>query len=101
MRYTVSAEEGVHLGESDTTAATLQNVLTILTTRQGSIPMYRDFGLPQRFLDKPVNMAAPIALVEVKEAVEAFEPRAEVISVTFTQDGRGQLIPTVEVDIRE
>lgn len=38
---------------------------------------------------------------EIKEAVEEFEPRAEVLNVTFAEDPLtpGKLIPTVEVDI--
>lgn len=38
---------------------------------------------------------------EVKEAVEEYEPRAEVVNVTFAADRNapGRLIPTVEVNI--
>ena len=65
--------------------------------------MYRHFGLPQNFLDKPIPVAKPMLFAEVKEAVEEFEPRAEVVGISFSEDwgSPGTLIPTVEVEIRE
>lgn len=56
-----------------------------------------------KFLDKPVHIAKPIIVSEVKEAIEDFEPRAEFIEVTFQEDAStpGRLIPTVEVEIHE
>ena len=59
------------------------------------------FGLPQKFVDKPLPVAMPMMYSEVKEAVEEYEPRAEVVNVTFAADRNapGRLIPTVEVNI--
>ncbi len=101
MAYTVSAASEIRLGVTDTVEAVLQNVSMILRTRQGSVPMYRRFGLPQAFLDRPAAAAAPIALNEIKEAIEEFEPRATVLSVSFQSDNTGRLFPIVEVDIIE
>ena len=72
MGYKVSAADLRHirLSEADTVAAILQNVAVILATRQGSSPLYRHFGLPQNFLDKPIPVAKPMLFAEVKEAVE-------------------------------
>ena len=46
-------------------------------------------------------VAMPMMYSEVKEAVEEYEPRAEVVNVTFAADRNapGRLIPTVEVNI--
>ena len=43
----------------------------------------------------------PMMYSEVKEAVEEYEPRAEVVNVTFAADRNapGRLIPYVEVNI--
>lgn len=105
MRYKVTAADltRIRLNESDTATSVLQNIAIILSTRQGSVPLYRGFGLPMRFLDKPVHIAKPIIVSEVKEAIEDFEPRAEFIDVTFQEDASapGRLIPTVEVEIHE
>lgn len=105
MAYKVSAADLQHirLSEADTTASILQNVAVILATKQGTSPLYREFGLPQNFVDKPMPVAKPLIFAEVKEAVEKFEPRAEVVGISFAEDksSPGTLIPTVEVEIRE
>ena len=97
---TVNLNEVV-LGEDDNVRAVLQNVQSIIKTRQGSIPMYREFGLPMRFLDKPMPIAQQICLVEVREAIDAFEPRAELVNVSFDDSNaqHGVMIPVVEVNI--
>ena len=62
MRYKVTAADltRVRLNESDTVTSVLQNIAIILSTRQGSVPLYREFGLPMRFLDKPIQIAKPM-----------------------------------------
>ena len=105
MSYNVSAKDlhGIRLNESDTVASVLQNISIVLSTWQGSVPLYRQFGLSRSFIDKPTPVAKPMLYAAVKEAIEEFEPRAEVINVTFREDGSapGRLIPTVEVNIIE
>ena len=105
MTYKVSAADLQHirLNETDEVASILQNVAIILATRQGTTPLYRQFGLPQRFVDKPIPVAKPMLYSEVKEAVDEYEPRAEVVGISFEEDKSmpGKLIPTVEVKIRE
>ena len=97
MSYKVTASDigAVQLNETDTVRSVLQNIAIILSTRQGTCPLYRGFGLPQKFVDMPMMYS------EVKEAVEEYEPRAEVVNVTFAADRNapGRLIPTVEVNI--
>lgn len=58
-------------------------------------------GIPGMFWFKPLPVAMPMMYSEVKEAVEEYEPRAEVVNVTFAADRNapGRLIPTVEVNI--
>lgn len=103
MAYKVNAADLTHirLNETDTVASVLQNVAIILATRQGTAPLWRDGGLPQNFVDKPIPVAKTMLLAEVKEAVEKYEPRATVVGVTFADDAAtpGRLIPTVEVEI--
>lgn len=103
MRYTVSAagQEALRLNETDTVASVLQNIALILSTRQGSIPLYRSFGLPMDFVDKPAPVARVMMVAAVREAVEEWEPRAAVLGVTFdrTAEQEGRLIPIVEVEI--
>lgn len=101
MTYTVTAGVALTLNETNVVASVLQNVAIILATRRGSCPMYRDFGISMDFLDRPMPVAKTLAFAEIKEAIEAYEPRATVVNVTFLEDAStpGLLIPTVEVSI--
>lgn len=103
MPYQVSAADLIHikLNPESTTEAVLQNVALILATPKGAVPLYRDFGLPQDFLDMPAHAAKARMINQVREAIEGWEPRAEVKDVTFADDPAqpGVLIPTVEVEI--
>lgn len=105
MSYKVSAVDlsAIRLNEPDPIASVLQNISVILRTQQGTVPMYREFGLPMKFLDKPIPVAKPMLYIEAKEAIELYEPRATVLDVFFTEDpgAPGKLIPAVEVEISE
>ncbi len=105
MSYKVSAVDlsALRLNEPDPIASVLQNISVILRTQQGTVPMYREFGLPMKFLDKPIPVAKPMLYIEAKEAIELYEPRATVLDVFFTEDpsAPGKLIPAVEVEISE
>lgn len=101
MPYIVSASRrsAIRLNEPDRVESILQNLSLLLQTWQGSVPLYREFGLPMKFVDRPMNAAAPAMIVEIREAIQRFEPRAELISVKFKQDPSGVLTPEVEVNI--
>jgi len=105
MNYTVNAQElgKIRLNESDKVASVLQNIAVILSTSLGSVPLYRDFGLPRRFQDKPIPVAKQMMIAEIQEAIVEHEPRATLTGVTFEVDASapGKLIPTVEVEINE
>ena len=100
-KYTVSAAElkDERLNESDYVRSVLQNVQNVLKTRQGTVPFFREFGLPMDFIDQPMQVAAPTLIIEVREALMKFEPRAELVDISFTSNMDGQLFPVVEVEI--
>ncbi|MBR2895750.1 MAG: GPW/gp25 family protein [Oscillospiraceae bacterium] len=102
MRYRVSAEDakGIHLNETDTVLSVLQNIALILATPKGSVPMYREFGLEQDFLDLPEPAARVRMIAPIREAIERWEPRASVKQITFTHT-EGKMVPHVEVEILE
>lgn len=101
MSYKVTPDDMVlELNGTNTVQAVLQNVDIILSTMKGSVPLYREFGVSPDYLHKPLPVAKAMLQVEIREAVERFEPRAEVINVTFRED-QDRIIPTVEVNIRE
>lgn len=103
MSYKVSETDlsVIRLNETDTVRSVLQNIAVILSTRKGTVPLYRSFGLNMDLLDKPVPVAKVMMIAEVREAVETWEPRATVVGVSFSEDPArpGTLIPTVEVEI--
>ena len=103
MSYIVSATDlkAIRLNEADTVSAVLQNIAVILSTPKGTVPLYRDFGLDWTILDKPMPVAKVMLISEVREAIERWEPRAEVVNVYSTGNPAqpGTLIPTVEVNI--
>ena len=105
MSYKVSTKDlsKITLNESDTVSAILQNIKIILSTRRQSVPLYRGFGLPMKFIDKPIPIAKTLLVSEIKEAIEEYEPRASVVDITFEVDESvpGKLIPTVEVEISD
>jgi len=88
-----------NLNEPEHIAATLQEVAVVLSTRQGSIPLYRNFGLPMRFLDMPGTVGEPVMVAEVTEAIREFVPNAELVRVIPKYDEKniGRLYPVVEV----
>ena len=104
MTYTVSAEDVKNFAfvEEDQTRRVLSNVATILATPKGSVPLYREFGLDMRFLDKPEPVARSMMIGPVREAVERWEPRAEVVDVNPAADPAvpGRLVPSVEIEIK-
>lgn len=105
MSYVVRASDvqSISLSENDTFASVLQNVAIIIGTRQGTIPLYREFGLPMKYIDKPMDIAKTVMVSEIETYVPVFEPRARVAGVSFEVDEStpGRLIAAVEVDVYE
>lgn len=106
MTYKLSTTDlpnEIATSKTNQTRQILQNVLLILNTRAGTVPLHRDFGLPQAFIGKPMPVAETILYLEVKEALEAYESRAELVDVSFSYDETepGRMIPVVEVEINE
>lgn len=80
----------------------IQNVNTILTTQKGSVPLDREFGLSQEYIDLPIATAKAKYIAEIIDQLEKYEPRCKVISVDFEEDNMdGKLIPKVKVSIVE
>jgi phage baseplate assembly protein W len=105
MSYRVSEHDlsKIQLNEIDTVASVLQNIAIILSTRQHTVPLYREFGLPMLFIDKPVTLARTIMVAEITDAIRTYEPRATVVDISFkmVEKDPGKLIPTVEVEITD
>ncbi|MFU1797385.1 GPW/gp25 family protein [Paenibacillus azoreducens] len=79
-----------------------QNIRTILTTIQGTVPLDRGLGIDITVLDNPTELAKAQLTAHVYDVLEEYEPRAEVLKVEFEEDAReGKLIPIVKYRLKE
>lgn len=102
MSYTVRAgKPEIKLSDRNEITSVLQNVAIILATPKGSVPLYREFGLSMDFVDKPMPVARTLLVSAITEAIQEFEPRAEVVGISFELDDNavGRLVPIVEVEV--
>lgn len=102
MSYTVKASEPIkiNLAPVSLIEEVLQNLSMILQTAKSTAPLYRDFGISGKFIDKPIPVAETLLIAELYEAVEKYEPRAKIANITFECDeATGKLNPCLEVEI--
>lgn len=102
MIYSVTAREPIKIKLAPATLIEeiLQNLSMILQTIKNTAPLYRDFGLSDSFLDKPIPVAESLLVAEIYEAVGQYEPRVEIVGITFERDeSTGKLNPCLEVEI--
>ena len=79
----------------------IQNVRTLLTTRKGTVPIDRKFGLSFEFLDDPLPTSRAKIQTEIFQAIKKYEPRAVLKQITFDIDPMvGRLAPTVKIEVR-
>lgn len=78
----------------------LQNVRTILTTLKKSVPMDRDFGISGDVVDLPIATAQAKLTGEIVAAVNKYEPRASVVSVSYEgEEVEGVVKPKVRIKV--
>lgn len=104
-QYTVTLSSQIDFAPTNEVREILQNVRTILSTRKGSVPLDRDFGLTSEHIDKPLPVAKMLMRSEVIDTVEKYEPRATIVSIDFYEDTTvamdGILKPRIVVQIGE
>ena len=77
--------DGLIASESEK-ADIIQCVRTLLLTPEGTVPLYRKFGLNTEFIGAPQDVEANLFAVEIMDKVETFEPRASVSEVRTEAD---------------
>lgn len=85
--------------ENDILRSVAQNITLIISTKKGTVPHYREFGIPMAFIDRPVKVARTLMIAEVTEGIELFEPRAEIVSIKAEVIGE-KCYPYVEVKLK-
>jgi len=69
----------------------------LLSTREGTMPLDREFGLNMDFVDMPPEAAKSLYTAEVTEKVSKFIPEVRVQEVTWTGGNTGKLFPKVVI----
>ena len=80
-----------------------QEIRTVLSTRKGSVPLDREFGLSWEHVDKPIPEAMQYMVAEIGMQLEKYVPRIKVRDIFFSSTDAvdGILQPRVIVEIRE
>ena len=88
LEYTFTAD---WLAELD------QRLALLLSTREGTMPLDREFGLNMDFVDMPPEVAKSLYTAEVTEKVAKFIPTVKVREITWDTGGQGNLIAKVVI----
>ena len=82
-----------------------QNIRLIIATMAFGVRMDCPFAGTGSYIDSPLPIATARRIAEVTDSVERYEPRVQVISVTFANRPeaavQGQLYPTVRYTLKE
>lgn len=80
-----------------------QEINTLLSTRKGSVPLDRDFGVSWDFVDSPINEAKPAIIAELVMQLQKYIPRIKVTGIEFESmpNLNGRLYPKIIFTIRE
>lgn len=69
---------------------------TLLSVREGSQPLDREFGINfDGIVGRPASVARNMLSLEIMEKVERYEPRVKVDFIGFEENMEGQLCPHV------
>lgn len=91
---------GIDFFPSSTEEEIQQNIITIVGTLSGSVPLDRGFGIPLSSVGDTLVFAKARLTGQVKTAIATYEPRVEVTGVTFTQE-KERLLPVVTYRVKE
>ena len=69
----------------------------LLSTREGTMPLDREFGLNMDFVDMPPEAAKSLYTAEITKKTAQFIPEVRVQSVQWTHGGEGVFYPKVVI----
>ena len=88
--------DGLIASESEK-ADIIQCIRTLILTPEGTVPLYREFGLNTEFIGAPQGVAENLLAVEIMDKVDKYESRVTVREVSCTATATGQLIAKVAI----
>ncbi len=78
-----------------------RNLDLLYSTRAGTCPGDRNFGLEQTFESCPTNVARNLFALEVIEKTEIYEDKAEILNIEYMQSADGNLTPKIIIGQKE
>lgn len=103
MRVTITPD-GTPLdpAPATTTDEIAQNIRVLLETVKYDVPLAREMGIDADYLHKPQPVAETLLYQSIADAIDTYEPRAELVGIEYTEDAEsGAIMPVVEVEIIE
>lgn len=82
----------------DLVARTVQNAKNLLMTQMGEVPFDRLRGFNPAMYHLPIEKLRAALLPEL-DRVMAWEPDAEVVSATAEENGNGEILISVEIEV--
>ena len=83
--------EIIFTNHSELQEEVLRCLKNLYETPVGTVALDRKFGLDWGFLDLPIEQAKGRLTIEMIEKTRIYEPRVEVVKVSFSQDSSGKL----------
>lgn len=74
-----------------------RQIALLLSTREGSIPLDREFGLDLNFVDRPAAAVKTLYTAEVTKKIAKFIPAVRVQEVLWLSAPEGGLRPKVVI----
>lgn len=69
----------------------------LMTTREGTMPLDREFGIDMDCVDRPPEVAKSLYTAEITKKVAKFIPEVRVREVTWSHGEAGHFIPKVVI----
>ena len=74
-----------------------RQIVLLLSTREGTMPLDREFGINMDFLDMPPEAAKSLYVAEITKKIPQFIPAVRVQGVTWDPTPAGKLKPKVVI----
>ena len=100
MYYKINSNDKILDWNAEGHDRIVQNVLNILRTKKFEVPFMHEMGIDPDHIDSPSYHRQTEIINDVKENIETYEPRVQVLSVSVTgNDVNGDVIITVELEV--
>lgn len=101
MRHTITGDEltAIDLAPETEDREITQNLLIIINSIEGTIPLDRGLGLSSQYIHSSIAAAQSLIAADIVGKIQDYEPRAQLINIDFEQDHEtGKLTPMLEVE---